>query len=564
MRAFLLALLAAAALTAQAQTSQNMTLLGRWDQRSSYGDIWGYVAPDGREYALLMSRSGSDAGLSVIDLNGATPVEVGFVPAAGGFPDSKDVETWGTTAYVVNEYARMQIVDLSDPSDPVQVGTLDTQPSDGGSGSHTLSIADGYLYVQGGAGVGGVRIFSLADPHDPEFVGDYQPFYVHDVLVRGDTLYAAAIYGEGVDIVDISDKADPRRIEIFNYPGSGAHNVCSTEDGSHVFVGDEIGSGNWTRAFDVRDPYDVELVADLIVNPSAVVHNCNVEGELLYIAHYTEGVRVWDVSDPEDPSEVAYYDTYPGGGGGYNGAWSVYPYLPSGKIIASDISGGLFVLRLDLATALAATIEPADPPVIVPAGGGPVSFTAALSNTSGQSQTVDAWVVARRPNGAVYGPVEGPRAFTLGPGQTLGPVAFTEVVPAAAPPGVYTVELRLGDYPLDVDASDSFTFVKAPPGAVAAAGTAEPTFGAYPNPFVGRTAVRFTLDRAADVRLVAYDGLGREAAVLVDGALEAGPHEATFDGAALPSGTYFVRLEVVDPARGAEGRVERQTLTLLR
>ncbi len=558
MRVLLLPLLlAASALTAQAQTSRNMTLLGRWDERASYGDIWGYVAPDGREYALLMSRNGSDAGLSVIDLNGATPVEVGFVPALGSVHDSKDVETWGTTAYVVNEYAAMQVVDLSDPTDPVQVRTLDTQPEASGGGSHTLSVADGYLYVQGGAGVGGVRIFSLDDPLRPRFVGSFQPYYVHDVYVRGDTLYAAAIYGQGVDIVDVSDKANPTRIANFNYPGSGAHNVCGTESGSHVFVGDEIGSGNWTRAFDVRDPENVELLANIIVNPSAIVHNCNVEGSLLYLAHYTLGVRVWDVSDPASPSEVAYYDTFPGSGGGYDGAWSVYPYLPSGKIIASDISGGLFVLRLDLAGTVTADVEPVGAPIVVPASGGPVSFTAALTNTGGQRQTVDAWVVALLPNGSEYPtPVEGPRAVTLGPGQTVGPVPFTEAVPAGAPPGVYTVELRVGAYPSRVDDADTFTFTKSAAGALAVA-AADAALGAYPNPSTGLAVVRFTLDAASSVRLVVYDALGREAAVLVEGGLAAGAHEATFDGAALPSGTYFVLLE-------AGGRVERRTLTLLR
>jgi hypothetical protein len=328
-------------------------------------------------------------------------------------------------------------------------------------------------------------------------------------------------------------------------------------DGAHIFVGDEIGTGNWTRAFNVEDPHDVEQVADLIVNPSTPVHNCNVEGDLLYIAHYSLGVRVWDVSDPANPFEVAYYDTYPGTSSGYNGNWSVYPYLPSGRIIASDMSGGLFVLQLDLPAALVPEIEPVGGPIVIPATGGPFTFTAALTNPGAQSQTVDAWVVARLPNGNLYNrPLVGPRTLTLGPGQTLGPLSFTESVPASAPPGVYTVELRVGDYPSGVDASDSFTLTKLAPALASATGV-EASFATYPNPFTDRTTVRFTLTEAADVRLVVYDALGREAAVLVDGYREAGPHEAAFDGTGLPNGTYFALLE-------AAGRVERQTLTLLR
>ena len=46
-------------------------------------------------------------------------------------------------------------------------------------------------------------------------------------------------------------------------------------------------------------------------------------------------------------SEIAFFDTYPASGGAeFRGAWSVYPYLPSGIILVSDISNGLFVLTM--------------------------------------------------------------------------------------------------------------------------------------------------------------------------------------------------------------------------
>lgn len=46
------------------------------------------------------------------------------------------------------------------------------------------------------------------------------------------------------------------------------------------------------------------------------------------------------------PHEVAFFDTYPANNSAtFAGAWGVYPYLPSGTIIVSDINRGLFVLR---------------------------------------------------------------------------------------------------------------------------------------------------------------------------------------------------------------------------
>ncbi len=323
--------------------SLDMTLVGTLDPSSSYGDIWGYVDPaTGREYALLCARYD---GLYVIDVTDDQPVEVGYVR---GISDAKDVKTYNQYAYLVNEYAALQIIDLSDPADPVQVGTLDTGGGDGGS--HNVLVDGDYLYVVGG-NADGLRIYSLADPTAPAFVGGTDgSTYYHDVEIVGDVLYAAAIYNQGVDILDIADKTSPTVTSNFQYAASsyqGAHNICATEDGDYVFVGDEIGSEPHTRAFDVRDLFNVEQVADIVVTPGQPVHNCYVKDDLLYIAHYADGVRVFDVSDPENPVADAFYDTHPGPQTGFVGAWTVYPYLPSGKLIASDMQRGLFVLRLD-------------------------------------------------------------------------------------------------------------------------------------------------------------------------------------------------------------------------
>jgi hypothetical protein len=115
-----------------------------------------------------------------------------------------------------------------------------------------------------------------------------------------------------------------------------------------LFTGDEIGSsGNHTRVWDISDFGAVSKVADIVIDPSAVTHNCYVNGDLLFIGHYTEGVRVFDVSDPTTPVEVAHYDTFQPAEYGYQGCWSVYLDLPSNRIIASDMQTGLYVFEMD-------------------------------------------------------------------------------------------------------------------------------------------------------------------------------------------------------------------------
>ena len=65
---------------------------------------------------------------------------------------------------------------------------------------------------------------------------------------------------------------------------------------------------------------------------------------------------------------------------------------------------------------------------------------------------------------------------------------------------------------------------------------------AGPNPFRDAAEVSFALPEPADVRLAAYDALGREVAVLTDGPLAAGAHAATFHAGDLPAGVYVLRL----------------------
>ena len=67
--------------------------------------------------------------------------------------------------------------------------------------------------------------------------------------------------------------------------------------------------------------------------------------------------------------------------------------------------------------------------------------------------------------------------------------------------------------------------------------------GNYPNPFNPTTTLAFTLNQPQPVRLAVYDVLGREVAVLVDGVMTAGRHEATFEAAHLASGMYLYQLQ---------------------
>lgn len=324
--------------------SANMDLVGVWNERGTYGDCWGYVdSVTGTEYALICARN---EGVSIVDIDQNPPVEVGFMPGLVAGNDTKDVKLYKHYAIVIAENESAQVYDIINPAAPLQVAVL---PMPGG-GAHNCMVEGDYLYVIGDHNTGGLIIYDISNPALPDSVGSFTPFYYHDIDIRNDTICATGIYGDGIDLIDVSNKTSPSLVTRFNYAGSGAHNAEYSYDGNYVFIGDEIGSsGNWTRVFDVSNPASVTLVSEMIVDPAAAVHNCYViHDTLLVIGHYTEGVRLWNVADPVNPFEVGYYDTYLPAQYGYAGCWSVFPYFPSGRIIASDMQTGLYVLSSDL------------------------------------------------------------------------------------------------------------------------------------------------------------------------------------------------------------------------
>ncbi len=80
---------------------------------------------------------------------------------------------------------------------------------------------------------------------------------------------------------------------------------------------------------------------------------------------------------------------------------------------------------------------------------------------------------------------------------------------------------------------------------------------AGPNPLRDRTTFVLSLPEAQPVRLAVFDLLGREVAVLADGAYASGPHRFPFDASALAPGAYLVRLD-------AEAEAVTQRVTVVR
>jgi CSLREA domain-containing protein len=195
---------------------------------------------------------------------------------------------------------------------------------------------------------------------------------------------------------------------------------------------------------------------------------------------------------------------------------------------------------------------PDDPPVVIPPEGGAFDFvvTVRSQQTFGLRQW-DVWGTITTPDGTVVEPTFGPDVVELGPGDAVARTQ-SQVIPGSGPAGSYVYRVYAGAYPEPDGEGASFGFEKlvdtaSEPGA--GGPTAFALHEVRPNPFASWATLAYDVPERTHVRLVVYDVLGREVAVLVDREREAGRHEAAFDGHELAPGTYFVRLEAGDTVR---------------
>ena len=335
------------------QINRNVELLANSrpaPSRDEYADIWGYRDPStGKEYALLTSEQGTH----VMDCsNPRNPVQRGMIPSENTRSSSnawRDVKTYGPYAYVVSEaYGGLQIIDLRNPDNPRRVKLWGSSLW---SNAHNIAMDEGtgLAYVCGTGG--GTHVLDVkTDPVNPNRIYRLGSPYIHDLSVRNGRAYVADQNGNRMRIYDVTNLPNSMpELSRVSMPGSGiAHATWPSRDGTICLTANES-TGGPVGIFNVVNNRLPRLIttykANGSTNPQAIPHNVYMEDRVAHITHYTEGYRVLDLTNPNNPVEVGYYDTYSGSSSGYNGAWGAYHTMPSGIIYVSDIQTGLYVFK---------------------------------------------------------------------------------------------------------------------------------------------------------------------------------------------------------------------------
>jgi choice-of-anchor B domain-containing protein len=344
---------------------------------STMNDCWGWTDPlDSSEYALVGCRTGT-AFLDITDP--VNPVFLGNLPSHTFASTWRDIKVYADHAFIVSEASGhgMQVFDLKrlrNVPNPPETFTEDAHYGSFGN-AHNIAIneASGKAYVVGsnssGAPVtnGGLLILDISAPLAPTLIGTYtNSGYIHDthcVLYHGPDpdhqgleicINSHSGTPDRKTIVDVTDPSDVNLISEITWPGARiGHQGWLTEDHQFFLLGDEgdenfAGHNTRTYVFDVTDLDNPVLVGWHDGLNASIDHNLYTHKGLVWEANYTSGLQVLDPVDLNTDSlrQVAFFDSYPANDNvGFSGAWSNYPYFPSGNIIISDYSNGFFIVR---------------------------------------------------------------------------------------------------------------------------------------------------------------------------------------------------------------------------
>ncbi|WP_342379893.1 hypothetical protein NVS55_10140 [Myxococcus stipitatus] len=277
-----------------------------------------------RKHAYVVSIDDFDTkapgGLSVVDVSDPShPVLKKSITIPG---DSYWNAAWAkdNALYIASKAMGVIVFDISNPAEPVFVRSL---PAGAPINVHTLFVEGNRLYAVSPlpAVTGETLIFDISSPLEPvllnRLVTPDEVSWVpsaHDSFAYEEKLYVNQ-FSTGYVVFDVKDAKNPRQLGRYTFsvdgrePLSHASAVGTFAGKTIAFEGGE-GSGTHLRVLDVTDPANIQLIGRYKLRPQTSIHNLILKDKLLYIAYYHEGLRVLDVSNPTQPREIAYFNTY--------------------------------------------------------------------------------------------------------------------------------------------------------------------------------------------------------------------------------------------------------------
>ncbi|MGB6121072.1 MAG: hypothetical protein WBG80_04110, partial [Bacteroidota bacterium] len=311
----------------------------------------GSYAPEAAEYLILEVAVKGDYvliadpyfGIRILDASDCSQIrEVGSHPHNQADTYFSPIKISGDTAYYLQHGddmdKRLIILDLSDPTAPVEVGS---HAMPGYWWFYGFDYCDGCACVAGGQH--GLRVLDVSDPGSTREVGSYTPHgLTFGLAVSGDHAFISTDFDDGELLVyDVSDPSSPREVTALSVEGRPFW-ISTWESYLHI-PGAKVNQVPGVSVLDISDP---EKLTQAAFWPcpgwDGVPLSVERYEEYAFVAMAYGGVKIYDVSQIDQPVELGNWtrwDPVTNQGFAVRNVKVSWPYL-----FAPDESYGLYVL----------------------------------------------------------------------------------------------------------------------------------------------------------------------------------------------------------------------------
>ncbi len=265
----------------------------------------------GREYSYQISPAGPLAPMSAA-VKGKSldfPVDKLVFLGRAPFKEGRRVTVNGGYAFVASGAQGVRIVDVSSPTGPATVGTLDT------TDAWDVAVRGSYAYVADGDS--GLRVADISAPREPLILGSRKTTDARAVVLSGNYAYVAD-GDKGLKVIDISDNRLLPRVATMETQNA----LGLALSGTRLYVADGPGG---LKIVDISRPTVPALRASL---PTTDARGVSVQGGIAVVADGAAGLRVVDVKDPDKPVLISTYAAGPAMAAALDGAFA---YVADGK-----------------------------------------------------------------------------------------------------------------------------------------------------------------------------------------------------------------------------------------
>ncbi|MCP4104584.1 MAG: hypothetical protein GY749_03450 [Desulfobacteraceae bacterium] len=244
-------------------------------------------------------------GLQIIDISDSkNPLTIGFVKTAS---TASDVKVADDKAYIAcgrysKKWRGIQIADISNSKKPLIIGSVETPEN-----VKALTVVDNMVYAACGDLFvnGGFRVVDITDSEQPQLIGYIEiPGMAYDVAVSDDKAYVTYIDITGPDGLKIIDISNPDNLQIIGSWDERSGDIYGvTVEKDKVFITD---GACGIRIIDVSCP---EQPRSLGVVYSEGPSDVTVEDGKAYVIKDSGGLNIIDISKPEKSQNIASVDT---------------------------------------------------------------------------------------------------------------------------------------------------------------------------------------------------------------------------------------------------------------